>query len=87
MDKSHEELYDEFMEEQRLESVRGQQKPGTTPKSPEKSPSPSEGIQYQTAKPKKAKPIIKTAKAGGLMTASKRADGCVVKGKTRGRIV
>ncbi len=87
MYKSHEDLLEEFQEEQRLESVRGQQKPGTTPKSPEKSPSPSEGIQYQTPKTKKATPVIKTAKAGGLMTASKRADGCASKGKTRGRIV
>jgi hypothetical protein len=84
MDKSHEELYDEFMEEQRLESVRGQQKPGTTAKAPEKTPSPSEGIQYQTLKPKKAKPVIKTARAGGYV---KAADGIAKRGKTRGRFV
>ena len=39
--------------------------------------------------PKKeaAKPVKKMAKGGSVSSASKRADGCATKGKTKGRIV
>ena len=39
--------------------------------------------------PKKepAKPVKKMAKGGSVGSASKRADGCVVKGRTKGRII
>jgi len=37
--------------------------------------------------PKKLKGGLKNFKAGGSVSASKRADGCAVKGKTKGRIV
>ena len=87
MVRDHDEIYDELLEEEKRESVRGQQKKGTTAKPPEKNPSPSEDIEYPTPTPKKAKPVVKIAKAGGLMTASKRADGCARRGKTRGKMI
>ena len=87
MVRDHDEIYDELLEEEERKSVRGQQKKGTTAKPPEKNPSPSEDIEYPTPTPKKAKPVVKIAKAGGLMTASKRADGCAQRGKTRGKMV
>lgn len=39
--------------------------------------------------PKKepAKPVKKMAKGGSVSSASKRADGCATKGKTKGRII
>ena len=33
------------------------------------------------------KPVKKMAKGGSVSSASKRADGCAVKGKTKGRMV
>lgn len=40
------------------------------------------------AKPKKVSDDAKSYKSGGsVSSASKRADGCAVKGKTKGRIV
>ena len=35
----------------------------------------------------KAKPVKKMAKGGSVSSASKRADGCATKGKTKGRLV
>lgn len=32
-------------------------------------------------------PIVRKAKGGSVSSASKRADGCAVKGKTKGRFV
>lgn len=32
-------------------------------------------------------PVVKKAKGGKVGSASKRADGCAVKGKTRGRMI
>ena len=32
-------------------------------------------------------PIVKKAKGGSVSSASKRADGCAVKGKTKGRMI
>ena len=87
MVQDHEEIFEELQEEMRRERVRAQQKKGTTAKPPEKSPSPSENIEYPTPNPKRAKPTVKIAKAGGLMTASKRGDGCAIRGKTKGRMV
>jgi hypothetical protein len=42
-----------------------------------------------TPEPKKQpiKPVKKMAKGGSVSSASKRADGCATKGKTKGRIV
>jgi hypothetical protein len=34
-----------------------------------------------------SRPVQKKAKGGSVSSASKRADGCAVKGKTRGRMV
>jgi hypothetical protein len=34
-----------------------------------------------------SRPIVKKAKGGMIGSASKRADGCAVKGKTRGKMV
>jgi hypothetical protein len=76
MVKSHEELYDEYMEEMKEPEVKQKAKK-----------EPPAGAVLPTFPPKKAKPPVKTAKAGGLMSASKRADGCATKGKTRGRMV
>jgi hypothetical protein len=90
MVRDHDEIYDELLEEKRLESVRGQQKKGSTAKPPEKNPSPSEDMQYPTPTPKKTKSVVKIAalRAGGsVSSASKRADGIAMKGKTKGRIV
>ena len=54
-----------------------------------KQPAPSFNDMGPLPKPEPkkepAKPVKKMAKGG--MTASKRADGCAVKGKTKGRIV
>jgi len=33
------------------------------------------------------RPIVKKAKGGSVTSASKRADGCAVKGKTKGRMI
>jgi hypothetical protein len=66
------------------EKIRAQQEKATKFKRLENMPSPSEDIQYPTPKPKKAKPVVKTARAGGYI---KAADGCAQRGKTKGRIV
>ena len=90
MVRDHDEIYDELLEEKRLESVRGQQKKGSTAKPSEKNPSPSEDMRYPTPTPKKTKSVVKIAalRAGGsVSSASKRADGIAMKGKTKGRIV
>jgi hypothetical protein len=42
-------------------------------------------VEKLSPKKEETKPVKKMAKGG--MTASKRADGCCTKGKTRGRIV
>ncbi len=76
MVKSHEELYDEYMEEMKAQEE----------KSKAKKALPT-GPVLPMIPPRKAKPPVKTAKAGGLMTASKRADGCAAKGKTRGKMI
>jgi hypothetical protein len=79
MVRDHDEIYDELLGEKRLESVRGQQKKGSTAKSPEKNPSPSEDMQYPTPVPKKTKSVVKIAslRKGGSI------DGCAIRGKTR----
>jgi hypothetical protein len=90
MVRDHDEIYDELLEEKRLESVRGQQKKGSTAKPPEKNPSPSEDMRYPTPTPKKTKSVVKIAAlrtGGSVSSASKRADGIAMKGKTKGRIV
>lgn len=45
---------------------------------------PPAGAVRPTFPPKKAKPVVKTARAGGYI---KAADGCAQRGKTKGRIV
>jgi hypothetical protein len=46
------------------------------------------GAALMTRKDRKDdKPMTKMAKGGSVSSASKRADGCAVKGKTRGRMV
>ena len=43
---------------------------------------------YENAKPmKKGGSVKKMAKGGSVSSASKRADGCATKGKTKGRII
>lgn len=64
------------------EKIRAQQEKATKYKRPESMPSPSENIQYPTPKPKKAKPVVKTARAGGMM---KSIDGIAQRGKTRAK--
>jgi len=70
--------------------------PPTTSKT-EKKPAPpapkkpmkdfgAEGLGDLTGPPEVTKPV-KKAKGGMIGSASKRADGCCVKGKTRGKIV
>ena len=50
-----------------------------------KTISPSGGIFYPDSKgPKKATPKVKIAKKGGYV---KSADGCVQRGKTKGRYI
>jgi hypothetical protein len=44
-------------------------------------------VNRMVEKVKPAKEPVKKAKGGMVGSASKRADGCAVKGKTRGRIV
>jgi len=46
----------------------------------------AEGLGDLTGPPEVTKPV-KKAKGGMIGSASKRADGCCVKGKTRGKIV
>jgi hypothetical protein len=69
--QDHDEVYDKLLEE--AESVRGQQKKGTTPKPPEKNRSPSEDTEYPTIPPKKAKSVVKIAalEAGGDISQEK----------------
>lgn len=48
------------------------------------SMSPAEAVHKHERSMHKGKPLTKLAKGG---TASKRADGCATKGKTKGRMV
>lgn len=45
------------------------------------------GNEPKEEKEEKEAPVKKMAKGGSVSSASKRADGCAVKGKTRGKIV
>ena len=45
---------------------------------------PAPYFQHQMNAPKKANPMVKTARKGGYV---KVADGCAKRGKTKGRIV
>ena len=93
MVRDHEEIYDELMEKKQSEEREKLDTTGdaSVGKSKYRLPKKSvdEGVETlkPTEPPRKTKPVVKIAKAGGLMTASKRADGCAVKGKTRGKIV
>jgi hypothetical protein len=54
---------------------------------PDKSVIPA-GREFGAGAPKpKPRPPVKKAKGGSVGSASKRADGCVTKGKTRGKFV
>ena len=48
---------------------------------------PLEKIEEMMGETKEGKKIVKKAKGGSVSSASKRADGCAVKGKTRGKFV
>jgi hypothetical protein len=58
---------------------------------PVKKPSPLEAdakeLQALLGEDVVVKPSSKMAKGGKVSSASSRADGCAIKGKTRGRIV
>ena len=45
------------------------------------------GYKYATENKSKGGSIKKMAKGGSVGSASKRADGCAVKGKTKGRMI
>jgi hypothetical protein len=65
--------------------VTKQEKKPEPPKKPMKDFG-AEGLGDLTGPPELTKPV-KKAKGGSVSSASKRADGCCVKGKTRGRMV
>jgi hypothetical protein len=44
-------------------------------------------LKFGSEMMKNSKPIEKKAKGGSVSSASSRADGCAVKGKTRGKMV
>lgn len=48
---------------------------------------PLEKIEEMMGETKEGKKVVKKAKGGSVSSASKRADGCAVKGKTRGKFV
>lgn len=56
-----------------------------------KIPAPSFNDMGPLPKPESkkepTKPVKKMAKGGSVSSASKRADGCATKGKTKGRII
>ena len=76
MVEDHSEVFDKLMEEDEKDQKK-------------KQPKEIDGLEKvkPSFPPKKAKPVVKIAKAGGLMTASKRADGVAMRGKTKGRMV
>jgi hypothetical protein len=76
--QDHDEIFDKLIEEDEKDRQKKQSK--------EKEVEGMEKLK-PTFPPRKTKPVVKIAKAGGLMTASKRADGIATKGKTRGRMV
>lgn len=76
--QDHDEIFDKLIEENEKDRQKKQSK--------EKEVEGMEKLK-PTFPPRKTKPVVKIAKAGGLMTASKRADGCATKGKTRGKMV
>ena len=54
---------------------------------PERSVIPA-GREFGAGAPKpRPAPPVRKAKGGSVSSASKRADGCAVKGKTRGKFV
>ena len=93
MVRDHDEIYDELMEKKQSEEREKLDTTGdaSVGKSKYRLPKKSVDEGVETLKPRfpprEAKPVVKTAKAGGLMTASKRADGCAQRGKTRGKMV
>jgi hypothetical protein len=93
MVRDHDEIYDELMEKKQSEEREKLDTTGdaSVGKSKYRLPKKSVDEGVETLKPtepsRKAKPVVKIAKAGGLMTASKRADGCAQRGKTRGKMV
>ena len=76
--QDHDEVFDKLIEEDEKDRQKKQSK--------EKEVEGMEKLK-PTFPPRKTKPVVKIAKAGGLMTASKRADGIATKGKTKGRMV
>lgn len=54
---------------------------------PDRSVIPA-GREFGAGAPRpKPRPPVKKAKGGSVSSASKRADGCAIKGKTRGKFV
>ena len=75
MVKDHEEILEELEEEDAKERQKKQSKEKEIPGMDKLKP---------TFPPKKAKPVVKVAKAGGYV---KAADGCAIRGKTRGKVL
>lgn len=75
MIQDHEEIFEELQAEDVKERQKKQSKEKEIPGMDKLKP---------TFPPKKAKPVVKIAKAGGYV---KAADGCAQRGKTRGKIV
>jgi hypothetical protein len=79
--QDHDEVFDKLMEEDEKDRQKKQSK--------EKNVEGLEKIK-PTFPPKKSKPLVKIASlrhGGSVSSASKRADGCATRGKTRGRMV
>ena len=76
--KSFEEAYDE--------AAAGKRAPGGK-QMPKKEKEPPADTILPVFPPRKGKKVVKTAKAGGIISASKRGDGCAQRGKTKGRMV
>ena len=86
MIQSHEEAFEEFQKELKDEAEMKRDK-----KPLPKEKKPDADAVLPVFPPRKAKETVKIAKAykaGGVVgSASKRADGCAQRGKTKGRMV
>ena len=96
MVRDHDEIYDELMEKKQSEEREKLDTTGdaSVGKSKYRLPKKSVDEGVETLKPtepsRKAKSVVKIAalrKGGSVSSASKRADGIAMKGKTKGRIV
>jgi hypothetical protein len=79
MRQDHQEIFDEMMEEEKKAKKKSPKEPS------ERKPAADPVLpSFPPRKPKKEVKIAKAYKAGGYV---KAADGCVKKGKTKGRMV